>query len=112
MTHQQASEESQPSWSPDGKTIAFIADHQVAVGEAIPGTPYKRISESNATRGAHIDWSRDGKTLAFKVSHSHAHSGSEHTPPVAFRFELTGDGKLRALGPEGKSIELTKDTPF
>jgi hypothetical protein len=54
----------------------------------------------------------DGKTLAFKVSHTHAHSGSEHTQPVAFRFDLTGDGKLRALGPEGQPVELIRDKPF
>jgi dipeptidyl aminopeptidase/acylaminoacyl peptidase len=65
LTNRQASDESQPSWSPDGKTIAFIADQQVAVGEATPGTPYKRISERNAIPGTHIDWSHDGKTLAF-----------------------------------------------
>ena len=59
-----------------------------------------------------IDPTFDGKTLAFKVSHTHAHPGSEHTPPVAFRFELTGDGKLRALGPEGQPVELVRDTPF
>jgi hypothetical protein len=59
-----------------------------------------------------IDPTFDGKTLAFKVSHSHAHTDSEHTPPVAFHFELTGSGKLRALGPEGKPIELARDTSF
>ena len=59
-----------------------------------------------------IDPTFDGKTLAFKVSHSHAHSDSEHTPPVAFHFELTGDGKLRALGPEGKPVKLVRDTPY
>jgi hypothetical protein len=59
-----------------------------------------------------IDPAFDGKTLSFKVSHSHAHPGTEHDPPVAFHFELTGNGKLRALGPEGQPVELTRDTPF
>jgi hypothetical protein len=59
-----------------------------------------------------IDPAFDGKSLAFKVSHTHAHSGSEHTPPIAFHFELTGDGKLRAVGPEGQPVELVRDTSF
>ncbi len=59
-----------------------------------------------------IDPTFDGKTLAFKVSHSHAHSDSERTPPVAFHFELSGSGNLRALGPEGKPIELVRVTSF
>jgi hypothetical protein len=59
-----------------------------------------------------IDPTFDGKTLAFKVSHTHAHSDSEHTPPVAFHFDLSGDGKLRALGPEGQPLELVRDTSF
>ena len=50
-----------------------------------------------------IDPTFDGKTLAFKVSHSHAHSDSEHTAPVAFRFELSADGKIKFRGPEGSA---------
>jgi hypothetical protein len=59
-----------------------------------------------------IDLAFDGKTLNFKVSHSLAHAGSEQTPPVTFHFELTPDGKLRALGPEGQPVELVRESPF
>lgn len=90
----------------NGQLIGAILFYLIRRDPGVPETASAGVPEPL------IDPTFDGKTLAFKVSHSHAHSGSEHTPPVAFRFDLTGDGKLRTLGPEGKSIELTKDTPF
>ena len=59
-----------------------------------------------------IDPTFDGKTLSFKVSHRHAHPDTEHDPPVAFHFELSGDGKIRFLGPDGQQVEMVRDTPF
>jgi hypothetical protein len=54
----------------------------------------------------------DGKTLSFKVSHRHAHPGTEHDPPVTFRFELTGADKLKGVNPEGPPVEMVRDTPY
>src|SRR5271163_1026312 len=90
----------------NGKLIGAVLFYLIRRDPSVPETASAGVPEPL------IDPTFDGNTLAFKVSHTHAHPGSEHTPPVAFRFELTGDGKLRALGPEGKPIELIKDTPF
>jgi hypothetical protein len=59
-----------------------------------------------------IDPTFDGKTLSFKVSHRRAHPGTEHDPPVAFRLELSADGKIRFLGPDGQQVEMIRDTPY
>ena len=59
-----------------------------------------------------IDPTFDGKTLSFKVSHRRAHPGTENDPPVAFRFELSGDGKIRFQDPDGRPIEMVRDTPY
>ncbi len=90
----------------NGQLIGAILFYLIRRDPGVPETA------SAGTPEPLIDPNFDGKTLAFKVSHTHAHSGSEHTPPVAFRFDLTGDGKLRVLGPEGKPVELARDTPF
>jgi len=59
-----------------------------------------------------IDPTFDGKTLSFKVSHRHAHPGTEHDPPVAFRFDVGGDGKIRFAGPDGQQVEMLRETPY
>ncbi len=59
-----------------------------------------------------LDPTFDGKTLSFKVSHRHAHAGTEQDAPVAFRFELSADGKIKFRGPEGQPVELIRDTSF
>lgn len=56
-----------------------------------------------------IDPAFDGKTLSFKVSHSHAHPGTEHDPPVAFEFQLDGSGKLVGITRSGPRVELIRD---
>jgi hypothetical protein len=90
----------------NGQLIGAILFYLIRRDPGVPETASAGVPEPL------IDPTFDGKTLAFKVSHSHAHADSEHTPPVAFHFELTGNGKLRTLGPEGQPVELVRDTPF
>ena len=59
-----------------------------------------------------IDPSFDGRTLTFKVSHRHAHSGTEHDPPVSFQFQLGSSGKLIGVNAEGPAVELVRDMSF
>jgi len=59
-----------------------------------------------------INPSFDGKTLAFQVSHRHAHPGTEHDPPVTFKFELQSSGKLVGVDHDGPPVELVREMPF
>ncbi len=70
------SDESSPSWSPDGTHIAFVSNHgddpdrdpsaQLFVADAQPGTTEKQLTPA-ASRGsrARPEWSPDKKWLAF-----------------------------------------------
>ncbi len=58
-----------------------------------------------------IDPTFDGKTLTFKVSHSHAHPGTQNDPPKVFSFQLSSDGKIRFNGPDGRPVEMVRETP-
>ena len=80
----------------------------------LPDSPKSRRAGDGIPRAPEplIDPAFDGKTLTFKVSHRHAHPGTENDPPVAFRFELSSDGKIRFLGPDGQQVEMVRETPY
>jgi len=79
LTTQNKWDEGSPSWSPDGKWIAFGSDHvpdsdrqpggQIYIAEARPGATEKQITPSgergSGGRGGRAAWSPDGKWIAF-----------------------------------------------
>ena len=79
LTTQKTWDEGSPSWSPDGKWIAFGSDHvadpdrqpggQIYIAEANPGSTEKQITPTSERggggRGGRAEWSPDGKWIAF-----------------------------------------------
>ena len=90
----------------DGKLIGAVLFYEIRRNPNGPSTSTAGVPEPL------ISPTFDGKTLSFKVSHRHAHPGTEHDPPVAFRFELTGPNKLKAINPDGPPVEMVRDTPY
>ena len=90
----------------DGKLIGAVLFYLIRRDPSGPSTSTPGVPEPL------IGPTFDGKTLSFKVSHRHAHPGTEHDPPVTFRFELTGPNKLKAINPDGPPVEMVRDTPY
>ena len=60
-------ETSQPVWSPDGKTIAFIKDNAI-FGVSPDGSDVRKLIASPGRLGGALAWSPDGRRIAFDVS--------------------------------------------
>ena len=79
LTTQKKWDEGSPTWSPDGKRIAFGSNHvadpdrdpggQIYVADAKPGSTEKALTPVNAPggggRGGRPEWSHDGKWIAY-----------------------------------------------
>jgi hypothetical protein len=87
-----------------GKLTGAVLFYLIRRGNGMPETSTATAPEPL------IDPNFDGKTLTFKVNHSHAHPGSENDSPLEFRLALSDDGKIRLTGPDGRPVEMVRET--
>jgi tricorn protease len=99
---QSFSREGDPSWSPDGKWIAFVSDKsgtdQVWMAHE-DGTGLKKLSEGDGEKQA-IEWAPDSKALLY--------AGSDHK---LYRYDLEGGKSAVIASGEAGNIQGARFSP-
>jgi tricorn protease len=108
--------EVQPTWSPDGKLIAFVADQggrdEVWLGDE-QGKNLRKVSDEDSQKGS-LTWSPDSKYLLYTGSDKKLHkvnvAGGENT--VVAGGDVVGFGGVAIqspqFSPDGKWISFTR----
>jgi len=77
LTTNKEYEDSGAEWSPDGKQIAFLSNHEkdpdrspnneIYIVDARPGATPRKVVSAFSAGGQQLSWSRDGKLIAFLI---------------------------------------------
>jgi dipeptidyl aminopeptidase/acylaminoacyl peptidase len=91
-------------WSPDGKWIAYVSNHEkdpdqspndeIYLIEARPGATPKRLASFYSAGGQHLSWSPDGKLIAY-LTGEEAKYNAYNTDRLS--VVTVADGKTRVL---------------
>ncbi len=108
--------ESNPQWSPDGKSIAFVSDHsgreEIWIGDEHGGN-LKRLTNSDTQKGTPV-WSPDAQSLLYTASDRalHRYNLADNKDVVVARGEVIGFGSSAISNPQwspdGKWISFTR----
>lgn len=106
----------QPSWSPDGRTIAYTSGANDVWTMSATGRGRRDLTRGDKTDDEEPAWSPDGRTIAFATNRGPKKSveiflmdsnGGHQRPLVA----LPGDSFEPAWSPNGKSIAFANAAP-
>lgn len=97
-------DEAKPQWAPDGRTIAFVADHHTdpvapstnwleTVSTDAGATP-RVVARFGATGGQGLVWSADGKTIVHVVGLSTPATGEYSQPQLAATDLASGTTRI------------------
>src|SRR5215213_6826695 len=123
------SDESSPSWSPDGTRIAFMSNHgddpdrdpavQLYVVEAKPGSTEKALTPATRAGRSRPEWSPDGNWIAileddelkygaYSMDHVALVASDGSKPPARFKPTEDLDRGIGAVrfSPDGKSLRF------
>lgn len=99
----------QPTWSPDGKKIAFVSNRnqgyfQIWVMDADGGNP---VRLTNGVRDVKPDWSPDGKKIAYGgILHP---KDLDNSPHVIFVMDADGKNERQLIDESGASPSWSPD---
>lgn len=85
-----------PSWSPDGKFLAFTGPHHKGIFLLEPGSGKNVLVITDSGSGYQFNWSPDGKKIGFKDFEKQKNGRSLQTPSV---FDIETGKVLRLTAP-------------